>query len=648
MEPDWRARWADRLVDVESAVSLIKPGDHIFVSGGASSPTPLLQGLVQYRDKLLDHEVVHILLLGDAPHVAPELASVFRHNALFIGSNVRKAVQDGYADYTPIFLSEIPGMLRSGRIPVDVALIQVSPPDRYGFCSLGVDVGPTRAGVVACKVLIAEVNAQMPRTHGDTFIHADRIDAMVEVDHPLPEMPPRGGGEVPRKIGRYVADLIEDGSTLQMGIGAIPDAVLACLGDKRDLGMHTEMFSDGVIELMEKGVINNRLKTLHRGKAVVSFVMGTKRLYDFVADNPAIEFQPCDYTNDPVIIAKNDQMVAINTSLEVDMTGQVCSDSIGASFYSGIGGQVDFIRGAARSNGGKPIIALPCTAQGDTVSRIVPSLTEGAGVVTTRGDVHYVVTEYGVAYLHGKKIRERAMALIQIAHPKFRPWLLAEAKQRRYIFRDQKELPVHIPDYPEGVTRHTVNRQNEQVVLRAVRPTDESKVRDLYHDLELSAVPRAMNPASKIDVRKQVRDLCNVDYDNEMGIIACLGDDPVDAKIVAMARYGVDRATGFADLAFGVAPAHQGHGIGTILMEHIARVARQRGVKGFNAVVLPENAPMIGLFEKLGFPIQSKMEEGNTVVTMTFLDRDIDPAEPLAVSARPEQPVATAPASTKP
>jgi len=279
-------------------------------------------------------------------------------------------------------------------------------------------------------------------------------------------------------------------------------------------------------------------------------------------------------------------------------------------------------------------------------------LTEGAGVVTTRGDVHYVVTEYGVAYLHGKKVRERVMALIQIAHPKFRPWLLAEAKQRRYIFRDQKEIPVHIPECPEDVTRRTVNRQNEQVVLRAVRPTDESKVRDLYHDLELSAVPRALSPASKIDVRKQVRDLCNVDYDNEMGIIALLGEDPVDAKIVAMARYCVDRATGFADLAFGVAPSHQGHGTGTILMEHIARVARQRGVKGFNAVVLPENAPMIGLFEKLGFPIQSRMEAGNTVVTMTFLDRDIDPAEPLAASAkpeqRPEQPVATAPANTEP
>ena len=288
MDHDWRARWGHKIVDMRTAARAIKRGDHIFVGGGAAAPTPLLEGLVQHREEMLDHEVVHILLLGEAPHVDPELASVFRHNALFIGGNVRRAVQDGYADYTPIFLSEIPGMLRSGRIPVDVALVQMSPPDRHGFCSLGVDVGPTRAGIAAARDLIVEVNAQMPRTHGDTFIHADRITMMVETDRPLHEMPSRSGGEVAKKIGRYTADLIEDGSTLQLGIGAIPDAVLACLGDKKDLGIHTEMFSDGVIELMEKGVINNRRKTLQRGKAIVSFVMGTKRLYGFVADNAAI------------------------------------------------------------------------------------------------------------------------------------------------------------------------------------------------------------------------------------------------------------------------------------------------------------------------------------------------------------------------
>ena len=644
MDHDWRARWGHKIVDVRTAARAIKRGDHIFVGGGAAAPTPLLEGLVRHREQMLDHEVVHILLLGKAPHVAPELASVFRHNALFIGGNVRRAVQDGYADYTPIFLSEIPGMLRSGRIPVDVALVQMSPPDRHGFCSLGVEVGPTRAGIAAARDLIVEVNAQMPRTHGDTFIHADRITMMIETDRPLHEMPPRSGGEVANKIGRYTADLIEDGSTLQLGIGAIPDAVLACLGDKNDLGLHTEMFSDGVIELMKRGVINNRRKTLHRSKAVVSFVMGTRRLYDFVADNAAVEFHPCDYTNDPFVIAQNDKMVAINTSLEVDLTGQVCSDSIGAKFYSGIGGQVDFIRGAARSKGGKPIIALPSTAQGDVVSRIVPSLTEGAGVVTTRGDVHYVVTEYGVAHLHGKKVRERAMALIQIAHPKFRPWLLAEAKQRRYIFRDQKEIPVHIPEYPEDVTRRTANRTGEHVLLRAVRPTDESKVHDLFHELGLGALPRTVSPVSEADVRQQLHDLCNVDYDNEMGIIACVGDDPAYAEIVAMAGYWVDRATGYADLVFGVTPAFQEQGNGTLLMEHIARVARRRGIKGFSAAVRPENTHMIRLFEKLGFPIHSKVEDGMAILTLSFVDRDIDAAESPAPSAQAEQPT-TAPST---
>lgn len=641
MEYDWRAQWGHKIVDMQAAISLIKRGDHIFVAGGADSPIALLEGLVEHRQELLDHEVVHILLLGDAPHVNPELSSVFRHNALFIGGNVRRAVQEGYADYTPIFLSEIPGMLRNGRIPVDVSLIQVSEPDRHGFCSLGVDIGPTRGGIAACKVLIAEVNQQMPRTYGDTFIHIDRIDALVETDHPLPEMPPRGGGKVTEKIGRHVAGLIEDGSTLQVGIGAIPDAVLACLGDKKDLGIHTEMFSDGVIELMQNGIINNRRKTLHQGKAIVSFVLGTKRIYDFVADNPAIEFHPCDYTNDPFVIAQNEKMVAINTSLEVDLTGQVCSDSIGAKFYSGIGGQVDFIRGAARSKGGKPIIALPSTAQGDTVSRIVPFLTEGAGVVTTRGDVHYVVTEYGVAHLHGKKVRERALALIQIAHPKFRPWLLAEAKQRRYIFRDQKDIPVHIPEYPEDVTRRTVNRTGEQFLIRAVRPTDEAQVHDLFHDLELGAIPRELNPSSAGDVRSQIHNLCNVDYDNEMGIVACLDDDPANPEIVAMAGYNVDRATGFADVVFGVAPSCQGRGTGTILMEHIARVARQRGIKGFNAVVLPENTRMIRQFEKLGFPVQSKVEEGMTVVTISFVERNIESAEPTITPEKTEETPAT-------
>ncbi len=640
MDYDWRTRWGDKLVDMKTAISLIKRGDRIFVGSGAAAPTPLLEGLVEHRENLLDHEVVHILILGDAPHVAPELASLFRHNALFIGGNVRQAVQEGRADYTPIFLSEIPGMLRSGRIPVDVAMVQMSPPDRHGFCSLGVDVGVSRAGIAAARILIAEVNVRMPRTHGDTFIHADRISAIVETDHPLHEMPPRGGGEVTRRIGQHVADLIEDGSTLQLGIGAIPDAVLACLGNKKNLGMHTEMFSDGAIELMERGVINNRAKTLQRGKAVVSFVMGTQRLYDFVADNAAIEFHPCDYTNDPVIIAKNDKMVAINTTLEVDLTGQVCSDSIGAKFYSGIGGQVDFIRGAARSKGGKPIIALPSTAMGGVVSRIVPSLTEGAGVVTTRGDVHYVVTEYGVAHLHGKKIRERAMALIQIAHPRFRPWLLAEAKQRRYIFRDQKEIPMHIPEYPEDVTRRTINRSGNHILLRAVRPTDESRVHDLFHDLGLEALPLELSRDSGGDIRHQIHELCNVDYDNQMSIVACVGEDFAYAEIVAMAGYRVDRSTGFADLTFGVAPPYQKQGTGTLLMEHIVRVARTRGIKGLNATIPSENTRMIGLLNKLGFPLQSRVQDEMTVLTTSFVDHELEASEPETLPEQDPEPTA--------
>jgi 4-hydroxybutyrate CoA-transferase len=349
---------------------------------------------------------------------------------------VREAVNECRADYTPVFLSEVPDLFRSGRIPLDAALIQVSPPDTHGYCSLGISVDVVMAAVENARYVIAEVNPNMPRTHGETFLHVSRIDAFVPSDCPLLELPRPRQNEVAQRIGRHIAGLIDDGSTLQMGIGAIPDAVLACLGDKRDLGIHTEMFSDGIIPLVETGVINGRCKSVHRHKIVASFCMGTRALYDFVHDNPAVEFLPTEYVNDPFVIAQQTKQVAINAAIEVDLTGQVCADSIGERFYSGIGGQVDFLRGAARSQNGKPIIALPSTAtlkDGTRVSRIVPTMKNGAGVVTSRGDVHYVVTEWGVAYLHGTSIRERAFALIQIAHPDFRAGLMAAATARHLV-----------------------------------------------------------------------------------------------------------------------------------------------------------------------------------------------------------------------
>jgi acyl-CoA hydrolase len=431
---NWQDQYRWKVTTADEAVRTLPPRTRILIGSGAAEPSRLVEAMVRVGTHLNGNEIVHLLTLGPAPYVAPGLEGRFRHTAFFIGANVRAAVQEGRADFMPVFLSEIPLLILGGRVKIDVAIIQVSPPDRHGFCSLGVSVDVVRAAVDTASLVLAEVNARMPRTLGDSFIHVDRIARLVPVDDPLPELPPEPLDEVCRQIGLHAASLIRDGACLQMGIGRIPDAVLSCLGDRNDLGIHTEMFSDGAMHLARAGVITGRKKTLLPGKIVTSFVMGTQDLYDWVNDNPAVEMRPSSFTNDPFQIARNDNMVAINSALAVDLTGQVAADTIAGRFFSGIGGQVDFIRGSARSKGGRPIIALPSTAKGGTISRIQPGLEEGAGVVTSRGDIHYVVTEHGVADLWGRNIRQRACALIEIAHPDFRPDLISAAKNRRYIF----------------------------------------------------------------------------------------------------------------------------------------------------------------------------------------------------------------------
>jgi acetyl-CoA hydrolase len=426
------ALYKEKLVTPQEAVRCITSHSRIYLGGGAGVPQILERALVERAHELRNVEVVHVLTFAGGNYLAREYAASFRHRALFLGENARAAVSEGRADYTPVFLSEIPDLFRDGTLPLDVALIQVSPPDEHGFCSFGIEVGVTKPAAHAAKRVVAEVNARMPRVLGDSFIHLNKIDAIVETDYALPQVPQGKFGAVQDRIGQYIADLIPDGATLQLGIGSIPDAVLFHLKSKRDLGIHTELFSDGVIDLVEQGVITNDKKTLHPGKMIAGFLFGSQRLYDFVHDNALIELHPTDYVNDPFIIAQNDNMIAINSAIEVDLTGQVCADSVGPNFYSGIGGQVDFVRGASRSRGGKPIIALPATAKEERISRIVPQLKPGAGVVTSRGDVHYVVTEYGVASLHGRSIRERAQALIKIAHPKFRAELEAYAHEQNW------------------------------------------------------------------------------------------------------------------------------------------------------------------------------------------------------------------------
>ena len=431
---NWTDIYRSRVTSAADAVSHIESGQRVWIHPGCCTPKMLVDAMVSRADELRDVEVVHILTLAAAPYVDEGMEKSFRHRALFAGGNVRAAVNAGRADFVPIHLHEVSELVLSGTMPIDVCLIQLSPPDEHGFCSYGAGVDATKTAVEQASVVIAMVNQKMPRTLGDSFVHISKLTHIVEADEPLLELPMAGEiSETSRKIGQYIAELIPDGATLQMGIGEIPDAVLLFLGDKKHLGVHTEMFSDGLVDLFEAGVITNEKKTLHRGKIVTSFVIGTKRAFDFVDNNPFMEFHPNEYVNDPFIVARNDQMIAINSAISIDVTGQVCADSIGTSIYSGFGGQVDFIRGSSRSKGGKPIIALPSTAKGGTVSRLVDTLLPGSGVVTTRADVNYVVTEYGVASLWGRSLRERAQQLIAIAHPDFREELERAAKARNLL-----------------------------------------------------------------------------------------------------------------------------------------------------------------------------------------------------------------------
>ena len=431
---NWTDIYRSRVTTAAEAVGHIKSGQRVWIHPGCCTPKSLVDAMVGRADELRDVNVVHILTLAGAPYVDEGMEESFRHTALFTGGNVRGAVNAGRADFVPIHLHEVSELILSGIMPVDVCLIQLSPPDEHGFCSYGAGVDATKTAAEHASVVIAMVNQKMPRTLGDSFVHISKLTHIVEADEPLLELPMAEEiSDVSREIGKHVASLIPDGATLQMGIGEIPDAVLLFLGDKKHLGVHTEMFSDGLVDLFEAGVVTNEQKTLHRGKIVTSFVIGTKRAFDFVDNNPFMEFHPNDYVNDPFIIGRNDKMVAINSALAVDMTGQVCADSIGTSVYSGFGGQVDFIRGATRSKGGKPIIALPSTAKGGKISRIVDTLLPGSGVVTTRADVNYVVTEFGIADLWGRSLRDRARQLIAIAHPDFREDLERAAKARNLM-----------------------------------------------------------------------------------------------------------------------------------------------------------------------------------------------------------------------
>ena len=615
--PEWVERYRAKVRDPTEAVATIESGNHIFIGSGAAEPQRLVEALVKRAESVFGTEIVHILTLGVAPYVEPKWGDNFRHNALFIGPNVRDAVAQGRADYTPIFLSEIPRLFERGRVAIDVALIEVSPPDRHGYCSYGVSTDVVKPATEAAHRVIAEVNTQMPRALGDSFLHVDDIDLLVPVNYPILETTVGVPDEIARTLGRHIASLVEDGSTLQMGIGTIPDSVLYFLKDKKDLGIHTEMFSDGMMQLVELGVITNMRKSIHKGKVVAAFCMGSKRLYEFVDNNPFIEFHPVSHTNDPFVIAQNDRMVSINSALEVDLTGQVCADSLGAYFYSGIGGQVDFVRGAARSKGGKPIIALPSTASDGKVSRITPQLKPGAGVVTSRGDVHYVVTEWGIAYLHGRTIQERALALISIAHPDFRPELIREAKRLKFIPEDVPEIGAV---YPSQWTTSHLFRGGTRVVFRPIKITDESLMKDLFYRLSEQSIYQRFFESLRSMPHRGLVHFVHVDFSSEMAIVGVVQDpeDPEQEEIVAVARYIMNRSTNLAEVAYLVRDDYQRRGIGSFLIRYLARIARNTGVEGFVAEILPDNMAAMKVFHKIGPPVQTVVSEGSYRLTVSF------------------------------
>ena len=615
-DPNWQQLYQSRIASPAQAIARIAAGRRILIGSGAAEPATLVRALIEYGGHLADNEVVHLLTLGPAPYVQPEMAGRFRHTAFFIGPNVREAVQAGRADFMPVFLSEIPRLIRARRVRIDAVLVQVSPPDRHGKVSLGVSVDIVRAAVDAADLVIAEVNPNMPRTLGDSLVDISDIDCLVPVDSPLFELNPTPLDDVSLAIGRHVATLIPDGATLQTGIGKIPHAVMKALTKHADLGIHTEMLSDSVIDLVTSGVINGRKKTLLPGKIVTSFVMGTRRLYDWVDENPRVELYPSDFTNDPMVIAQNHNMIAINSALAVDLTGQVAADTIAGRFFSGIGGQVDFIRGASRSRGGKPIIALPSTAKGGTLSRIQPVLEAGAGVVTSRGDVHYVVTEYGVADLWGKNIRERATALVEIAHPDFRTELMGTAKARHYVFPDQRVPKSVAPWFRESTARL---RSGERICIRPLRMADEEVLQDLFYRLsDESTYQRFLSP-KKRHPHEEMQELVDLDFENNFAIVATHWADDTE-ELIAMGRYDLDPATHFADVAFVVLDAWQSKGVGSALFKRLVDAARSRGVQGFTADVRVTNGRMLSVFQRSGLRVETELDAGVYSVRIPFED----------------------------
>jgi len=616
-----RRLYPEKFATENEIFSYIHRGNKLFISSACGEPQYLVKALVQYVEShpkaFFDAEIFHIWTLGVAPYTDVKFQRNFRQNSFFVSDNTRASVNEGLADYSPIFLSQIPNLIKLGTVPIDVALIQTSYPDEHGYMSLGVSVDIVKVAVEKASVVITQINSNMPRVHGNGFIHVRDVSFIIPYDEPLLNYHAGLDTDAIQNIARHVSRLVEDGDTIQVGYGTIPNAILYNLCDKKHLGVHTELLGDGIVNLMKKGVIDNSRKTLNAGKTVASFCMGSKETYDFINDNPMIEFRTIDYTNNPLIIAQHDNMKAINTALQIDLTGQATAESIGKIFYSGIGGQADFMRGSVLAKNGKTILVIQSTAEKGEVSRIVPYIQEGAGVTLNRGDVRYVVTEYGIAYLHGKNIRERSMELISIAHPKFRPWLIEEAKKEGLIYRDQAFIPGKRGEYPDNIESYRVTKGGTELLMRPVKISDEPLIKDFFYSLSDKSLYRRFISRRKDMPHERLQSFVVIDYTKEMIILAIIKEEGKE-KILGIGQYGIEEKSHSGEAAFTVRDHFHNKGIATEILSYLTYLAKRQGLLGFTAEVLVENKPMLRVFEKMGFDIQKRIMAGVYELKMAF------------------------------
>jgi acyl-CoA hydrolase/GNAT superfamily N-acetyltransferase len=610
-----------KIVSVTSALRNIHRGDRIYVGTGCGEPQYLFRSFLEYANSFPSpfdrREWFHVWSLGLLSQPGGDHV---RYHGFFIGDELRDVIHRGRGEYVPLSLSQVPGLLRSKRLPLDVALVAVSPPDRHGFVSLGISVDATKASVEAASLVIAQINERMPRVHGDTFIHMDQVDLLISHNEPLREYTPEVSVHAAKRIGTYVARLTEDGSTLQIGYGGITDAILGSFVRKKHLGVHSEVLTEGIIDLMKEGVIDNEKKSRDQGKTVASLCMASRRTYEYIHDNPGISFRGLDYTNDPLIIGQHEKMVAVNTALAVDLTGQASVESVGHTFYSGIGGVTDFLRGASLSPRGKTILVMQSTAAKGRVSRVVPFLKEGAGVTVGRADVQYVVTEYGIAYLEGKSVRERAMSLIAIAHPRFRSWLVEEAKKAHLIYQDQAFIAGAKGLYPNELESCRVTKSGFRILLRPVRFTDEPLLKDFFYSLSEETLYRRFFSRRTDMPHKFLQRFVVIDYREKMAVAAVM-EHGAREKMVGLGQCLLDKDGYSAELYLVVRDDLQNRGIGREMLCYLIHLARRRGLKGLSAQVLADNKAMLHLFrslEKKEYDMEMRLEAGVFYLTLDF------------------------------